>query len=151
MIASNGDLVFGDSKEGAFGLRVPATMAVDAKEGGRILNSAGQTDEQAWGRAAEWVDYHGPVDGKPAGIAVFSMPDSFRHPTRWHVRTYGLFAANPIGQKEFPADDIAQGEVTLKRGSTLRLHYRVLFYNGELANDQIADIYKAYSKDGAAK
>src|SRR5690606_22557238 len=65
--ASEGELVLGDTKEGCFGLRVAGTMDVDAKLGGRIRNSRGQVDEAAWGRAAEWVDYHGPVDDQSVG------------------------------------------------------------------------------------
>jgi hypothetical protein len=149
--ATSRDVVFGDTKEGTFGLRVPATMAVDANGGGRILNSRGQKDDQAWGRAAEWVDYHGPVDSKPAGIALFDMPDSFRHPTRWHVRTYGLFAANPFGQQEFPLDDAKQGEATLKKGEKLRLHYRALFYSGTLTTEEISHLNTSYAKDLTGK
>ncbi len=46
--ASEGDVTFGDTKEGAFGIRVPTTMDVTSKKGGKIINSAGQTDEAAW-------------------------------------------------------------------------------------------------------
>jgi len=35
--------------------------------------------------------------GKTVGIAVFDHPSNPRHPTTWHVRDYGLFAANPLG------------------------------------------------------
>jgi hypothetical protein len=148
--ATEGDVTFGDTKEGAFGIRVPGTMDVEAKKGGRILNSKGQKDEEAWGRAAEWVDYHGPVEGKASGIAVFDMPDSFRHPTKWHVRTYGLFAANPFGQKDFPeSDDPKQGEAKVPKGESLRLHYRVLFYSGEKSAEELEAIYKTYSADAS--
>jgi hypothetical protein len=144
--ASTDNVTFGDTKEGAFGLRVPGTMDVDAENGGRIRNSHGQVNEEAWGRAAEWVDYHGPVEGKPAGVVIFDMPDSFRHPTKWHVRTYGLFAANPFGQKDFPeSDDPKQGDVTLQQGETLRLHYRVLLYGGEKSAEELGEIYRGYS------
>ena len=150
--ASEGDVVFGDTKEGAFGIRVPGTMDVEAKKGGRILNSRGQENEDAWGRAAEWVDYHGPVDGKPAGIVIFDMPDSFRHPTKWHVRTYGLFAANPFGQKDFPeTDDPEQGDAKVAGGEKLRLHYRVLFYGGEKSAEELERIYREYAGSGNAK
>ena len=33
----------------------------------------------------------GQVEGKVRGIAILNHPESFRHPTPWHVRTYGLF------------------------------------------------------------
>lgn len=140
--ASEGELVLGDTKEGSFGLRVPGEFDVDAKRGGVIRNSHGQLNGDAWGRSAEWVDYHGAIDGKPAGIVVFDMPDSFRHPARWHVRTYGLFAANPFGSADFPAGDAPQGEVRLAKGEELKLHYRVLFYSGERTAEQLAEIYR---------
>jgi hypothetical protein len=143
--ASDGDLLFGDTKEGSFALRVPGTMDVDAKKGGRIRNSHGHENETAWGRSAEWVDYHGVVEGKPAGIVIFDMPDSFRHPTRWHVRTYGLFAANPFGEREFEVNDSKQGEAKVAQDDKLRLHYRVLFYEGELSPEEISAVYKEYT------
>jgi hypothetical protein len=143
--AGEGDLTFGDTKEGAFGIRVPGTMSLTSNNGGKILNSRGQKDAVAWGQKAEWVDYSGPVDGKPAGIAVFDMPDSFRHPTRWHVRDYGLFAANPFGQRDFDANERDQGAVTVKQGDKLRLHYRVLLHRGDLSADALAAIYQEYA------
>lgn len=143
--ASEGELKFGDTDEGSFGIRVPGTMAVDAKRGGGILTSGGEKDLEAWGHAAEWVDYHGPVEGKPAGIVMFSLPDSFRHPCRWHVRTYGLFAANPFGETGFPPAAVKQGVVTVAKGDALRLHYRVLFYSGERSAEQLDAINREYA------
>ncbi|QDT72061.1 DUF6807 domain-containing protein [Lacipirellula limnantheis] len=143
--ASEGELVFGDTKEGAFGMRVPGEIDVDAKRGGAIRNSNGKQNEEAWGAAAEWVDYHGVIDGKPAGIVIFDLPNSFRHPTRWHVRTYGLFAANPFGEHDFPPGGPHQGEVKLAKGEQLRLHYRVLFYAGERTPDELAATYREYA------
>lgn len=144
--ATEGELVFGDTKEGSFGIRVPGQIDVDAKRGGGIVNSRGQKNGDAWGRPAEWVDYHGTVEGEPAGIVVFDMPDSFRHPTKWHVRTYGLFAANPFGEHDFPASDSKQGEVKLAKGEQLRFHYRVLFYSGERTQEELAAIYEEAKK-----
>lgn len=116
--ATDGDVTFGDTKEGAFALRVADSMRVEAKTGGKIVNSEKQSDEAAWGQPARWVDYTGPVDGETVGIAILSHPNSFRPAPRWHVRTYGLFAANPFGRKDFPNPDAAeQGPLTL---STLR-------------------------------
>jgi hypothetical protein len=76
--ACEGELHIGDSKEGAFSVRVAETMKVDAGLGGRFVNSRGQVNGDAWGMPAEWVDYHGPVDNELVGIAIFSHPSSFR-------------------------------------------------------------------------
>ncbi|MCA9259804.1 MAG: PmoA family protein, partial [Planctomycetales bacterium] len=54
--ATDGPVEFGDTKEGTFATRVAGTMKVDEKLGGKVLNSHGQTNGDAWGRAAKWVD-----------------------------------------------------------------------------------------------
>lgn len=95
--ASEVPLVFNDTKEGTFGLRVAEGLRVDSKLGATIVNSNGLTNGAAWGKPADWVDDHGTVNGDKVGIAIFNHPSSFRYPTDWHVRTYGLFAANPFG------------------------------------------------------
>ena len=55
--ATEGDVTFGDTKEGTFGVRVAGTMKVDERLGGRIVNSEGLTNGDAWGKPADWVDY----------------------------------------------------------------------------------------------
>ncbi len=141
--ATEGPVTFGDTKEGTFGVRVAATMAVDAKLGGKIINSKGQTDLDAWGWPAAWVDYHGPVEGETVGIAILNHPSSFRFPTHWHVRTYGLFAANPFGLSDFPEPD-GSGEYTLKHGEDMTLRYRVIFHRGTEKDADIASVFDAY-------
>lgn len=144
LTASYGPVVFGDTKEGTFGLRVAETMKVDAKQGGRIVNSEGLVNNEAWGKRAAWVDYHGPVDGKVYGIAVFNHPSSFRYPTYWHVRTYGLFAANPFGIRDFTGDKSADGSHTLAQGESLTLRYRVFIHHGNEKEGRVAEAYQAY-------
>ena len=78
-----------------------------SKAGGSSI-ADGQTNAAAWGKRAEWVDYHGPVDGETVGIAIFNHPSSFRYPTGWHVRTYGLFAANPFAEHSFAGKEAAR-------------------------------------------
>ena len=77
-----------------FGLRVATSMDVTSKKGGKIINAEGIENTPAWGKPSPWVDYTGPVGGKTVGVAIFNHPSSFRYPTTWHVRDYGLFAAN---------------------------------------------------------
>ena len=76
-------------------------MDVTTKRAGRSPTPKGITDDAAWGKASPWVDYVGPVDGKTVGVAILNHPLSFRYPTTWHVRMYGLFAANPFGWHDF--------------------------------------------------
>jgi len=143
--ASDGPVKFGDTKEGSFGIRVPESMKVDAKKGGQIINSEGQTDKDAWAKQAAWVDYHGPVDGETLGIAIMNHPSSFRFPTYWHVRTYGLFAANPFGVHDFTGDKSADGTYTLEAGKTVAFRYRVLLHRGDQQAGKVAEVYANYS------
>ena len=114
---------FGDTKEGTFGIRVPSSMDVDAKRGGRIVNAQGEEDDATWGKRSEWVEYSGPVDGQNVSIKIFDTPGGFRYPTYWHVRTYGLFAANPFGEHDFQGKPEMTGEYVLKKGETIRFKY----------------------------
>jgi hypothetical protein len=143
--ATDGPVVFGDTKEGSFGVRVASSMRVDSKQGGKIVNSDGLTNAAAWGKPAAWVDYHGPVDGEVSGIAILNHPASFRFPTHWHVRTYGLFAANPFGLSDFTAGK-SKGQYTLPAGETLHLRYRVLLHSGDEQTGGVAEAYEAFAK-----
>lgn len=145
--AVNEPVEFGDTKEGSFGVRTASSMRVDSKKGGKIVNSEGKENGYAWGRPAAWVDYHGPVDGDVSGIAIMNHPSSFRFPTAWHVRTYGLFAANPFGKKDFPPNAAKdQGAYTLPVGETLKLRYRVLLHNGDEKEGKVAESFAEYAK-----
>jgi hypothetical protein len=144
--ASEGDVTFGDDKDGLFALRVPDSMRVEANKGGTYVNSRGQRDEdQAWGKPAEWMDYHGPVDGETLGIAILNHPSSFGFPTHWHTRAYGLFAANPFGLKMF--GESKSGDYTLKQGDTLNFRYRVIFHKGDEKEGRVAESFAKYSKE----
>ena len=142
--AEHGDCLLTDKKDAGFSVRVPTSIDVDSKKGGRIVNSNGITDKAAWGKRAEWVDYHGPVKGKTVGVAILNHPKSFRHPTAWHVRTYGLFTANPFGLKSLGQGK--DGSFTLKKGKSINLRHRVIFHNGDEKAAKIAEAYKTYAK-----
>lgn len=145
--ATDGQVVFGDTKEGTFGIRVPTSLDVDSRKGGSIVNSEGQRDRETWGRPAAWVDYYGPVGEETVGVAILNHPSSFRYPTHWHVRTYGLFAANPFGLHDFPGGEDADGSHTLESGESFTLRYRVLLHRGDAEAAKIADAFSAYAAE----
>lgn len=142
--ASNGPVTFGDTKEGMFGVRVASSMDVDAKKGGKITNAEGLTDAAAWGKPSPWVDYVGPVDGTTVGIAILNGPGSFRHPSTWHVRTYGLFAANPFGWHDFGMKK--SGDYTIPAGESIRFAYRLILHTGDTASADLPAAYAGYAK-----
>lgn len=147
LIASAGEVHFGDTKEGSFGIRTAGTMKVDAKTGGTILNSNGEKNSDAWGTAAKWCDYYGPVEGKTKGIAILNHPSSFHYPCRWHVRNYGLFAANPFGYYHFVGEKEKSDGVRLAPGDTLQLRYRVILHDGTTEEAKIEKQFEAYAAE----
>jgi hypothetical protein len=152
LTASEGELVLGDTKEGTFGVRIADPLRVTARPPGRIVNSRGQVNNDAWGMPAEWVDNSGQLNGQTVGIAIMSHPASFRAACRWHARDYGLLAANPFGEREFlaearrprPAEPL-QGAHTLPRGESLTFRYRVLLHTGDAEAARVAESYRAFA------
>ena len=144
--ASEGELIFGDTKEGTMGIRIAESMKV-AKGSGHIINSEGLRDGQAWGKRAKWCDYFGSIGPNAAGIAIFDHPSNPRFPTWWHVRDYGLFAANPFGKHDFESlPDKAAGELKLPAGSALTFKYRFLFHEGNEKQGQVGEEYACFAK-----
>jgi hypothetical protein len=148
LLASNGDLTLGDTKEGTMALRLAETMRVKGKLGkGHIVNSASVRDGQTWGKRADWCDYYGPVEGKTVGIAIFDHPQNPRHPTWWHVRDYGLFAANPFGQHDFESlPNKGTGNLVVPAGQSVTFRYRFCLHAGDEQQAKVAEKYQQYAK-----
>lgn len=134
-------VTFGKNKEGAFSIRVATGLTdSDKKRMGQeiMLDSKGNRGENPIrADAAPWVDYSGTVDGKKVGVAILNHPSSFRAPTTWHVRAYGLFAANPW---------YVAGEHKLAKGESITLRYRVYAHAGDAAAGKVAEVYAGYAR-----
>ena len=137
-------LKMGDTKEGTFAIRVVKGLE---KPGLKMLNSEGKVGtENIWGKRANWVDYSGIVKGEKLGVAIFDNPKNIKHPTYWHARDYGLFAVNPFGEHDFYNDPKRDGSVTIPKGGSLTLRYRVLIHHGDAAEAHVAEAYEEYAK-----
>jgi hypothetical protein len=142
--ASDGEIVLGDTKEGSMAIRVAETMRLQGKVGkGHIVNSEGVRDGRTWGKRAKWCDYYGPIQDKIVGVAIFDHPQNPRHPTWWHVRDYGLFAANPFGIHDFERKPAGTGYLKIPSGETATFRYRFYFHEG---NDKQAGVEEQYQK-----
>jgi hypothetical protein len=136
---------FGDTKEGSFGIRLNDKIK-EQKASGKMTNAEGGSGEKAvWGKASPWVDYAGTLEGENLGITIMDHPSSTRHPTYWHSRAYGLFAANIFGLHDFYADKSKDGSLELKPGGTVHFRYRVLIHTGDTAAANIAAEYKKFA------
>ncbi len=139
-------LVFADTKEGTFGIRLATSMTED--KGGRMVNAEGkETEKNVWGQRSPWVDYAGPVDGRTVGVAIFDNPGNPRYPTYWHARAYGLFAANVFGVRDFTGDKTRDGSMTVERGQAIRFRYRVTIHEGDAKAAGIAELYRQYAAE----
>lgn len=153
--ASEGDVTLGDTKEGTMALRLAETMRQKGGKGkpslGHIVNSEGVRDGATWGKRATWVDYYGPVEGKTVGVAIFDHPQNPRHPTWWHVRDYGLFAANPFGLHDFEKKPPGAGNLTIPKGQNLTFRYRFYIHSGDEKEAQVAAHFQDYAKSADKK
>ena len=145
--ASVAPITFGDTKEGAMGVRVNDQIR-EQKGNGRMVNANGKTGEKGcWGQLAAWCDYSGEVGGKKVGIALFDDPKN-PQPAAWHSRGYGLMAANPFGRVEskFPAVKGRTDLVRLGKGEHLRLRYGMLVHTGDVREGKVAEDYQRFVK-----
>lgn len=130
--ASEGGIVFEDTKEGSFGVRVRDDLT--EKPGKGVLTNAEglKGEKNLWGKKSAWCDYSGPTGGKVAGVAIVAHPDN-KYPTCWHARGYGLMAANPFGRSKsgFPDMKGRTDLVKLAKGETLKLTYAMVVHDGD--------------------
>ncbi|HXW06630.1 MAG TPA: PmoA family protein [Vicinamibacterales bacterium] len=165
--AAGAPVTFNDTKEGAFGIRVaraldhvsndrarfvepngePSGAARVDNTGatGSYLASDGTTGESVWGTRGPWMGLTGIVDGQPVTLAILDHPSNHGHPTYWHARGYGLFAANPLGRRGY---DPKQEPVslTLQPGQSVTFRHRILVLDGKQAGDQLQKEYDAFRR-----
>ncbi len=169
LTAQGQKVAFNDSKEGALGIRVarqleepstrpevftdeqgnPTKVPVLDNQGvaGVYLSSEGKIGEkEAWGTRAKWMTLSGNVKGEDVVLAIFDHPKNITYPTYWHVRGYGLFAANPFGAKEF-----TKGATTLNfsldSGQKATFRFRIIVNSGKLSKEQTEALYQQFLKD----
>jgi hypothetical protein len=143
-------ITFGDTKEGAFGVRVADSMTEKMGKG-RITNAEGKVGmSQCWGRISAWCDYSGPVGGEIVGIAIFASPNNPQS-TCWHSRDYGLMAANPFGRAKSGFPDMKDKNdkkdlVRLNKDEELKLRYGIFVHQGDVKQGKVAEAYELFKK-----
>lgn len=121
---------------------------------GRYFSSNGDvTAKNVWGKRARWVALQGVRQGKVVGVAILNHPASINYPTYWHVRDYGLFSANPLGQGDFQRqrprkyrkNKVMPFQLTLEQGETVHFRFLVIVYEGFRTNQQIEERFKKFA------
>ena len=159
-------VVFSDTKEGMFGIRVarelelplnenvilldangkPSAQKVPAANGatGNYRSSRGAEGEAVWGTRAEWMDLYGTIGKEKVSVVVCDHPKNPGYPTFWHARGYGLFAANPFGWTDFTKGK-ETFNFTLKPDEAATFRYRVIISSGvHLSDEEINNLKEEF-------
>ena len=169
LTARQNEVVFEDIEEGVFAVRVADCLRegnsnVILKPGhslpeesvsgtGRYFSSNGdETAKNIWGKRARWVALQGVRKGKVVGVAILNHPASINYPTYWHVRSYGLFSANPLGQADFQRQSkykknlVQSLRLTLKQGQKAHFRFLVVVYEGIRTTGQMEKRFREFVK-----
>jgi len=158
-------VTFHDSKEGMIGMRVareleqpsdkaeiftdasgkatPVAKLDNTGVSGHYTSSEGKTGDAVWATRAPWTMLSGTIGSEPITLAILDHPKNPTHPTYWHARGYGLFAANPFGAKAY-TDGKVETNFSLEPGQSVTLKHRVLILSGPTTADQVGAQYKRY-------
>jgi hypothetical protein len=154
---------FPDAKDGMLGLRViraleipsekpevytdakgrPTTVAKLDNTGvnGSYLTSEGKNGDAAWGTRGRWCNLSGMVGSEPVTITILDHPQNPGFPTYWHARGYGLFAANPLGQKVF-SNGKEELNFSLDPHASVTFRYRLVISSAILTSEATEMLYK---------
>lgn len=151
-------VVFNDAKDGLLGLRlahaleIPATTdqkftddkgivtivkaGTDKIPNGNYITSEGKEGNDAWSTRAAWCKVYGKMGNDSVSVSIIDHPLNPNYPTFWHARGYGLFAANPLGEKVF-TNGKSTKNLTLKPGDSVTFRYRVLVEEGSKTTSSV--------------
>jgi hypothetical protein len=151
-LKANTEVAFNDAKDGMLGLRlahelqIPTTKdetftdskgivtvvkgGTDKTPTGNYLTSEGKQGDAAWSTRGKWCIIYGKMGVDSISVAIIDNPKNPNYPTFWHARGYGLFAANPLGEKIF-TNGKSEKNLKLKKGESVTFRYRIVVNNGK--------------------
>lgn len=145
------DVSFTDNKEGVLGIRLARELEHPSDEpakftdangivtevaeanndgvSGHYLSSKGIEGDEVWGTRAKWVTLNGTLEDEDVSLVILDHEGNPGYPTYWHARGYGLFAANPLGQKALSG---GKDELNFKldKDASTRFRYKMLIHAG---------------------
>ena len=130
----------------ASGKATPVPVLDNTGVTGKYISSEGKKGDAVWSTRAKWTLLGGTIEGEPVTLAILDHPSNVGYPTHWHARGYGLFAANPLGDKQF--NEPKDFNFTLEPGKSVTFKYRVLILGGAATPDRIERESKAFAQDG---
>jgi Methane oxygenase PmoA len=155
-----------DNKEGVLGLRVARWLEQPSKEPatftdaagvattvarldntgvtGRYHTSEGKEGDAAWGTRGRWCALSGKLGAEDVTLAILDHPSNPGAPTYWHARGYGLFAANPLGQKAL-SDGKETLDFSLAPRASATFRHRVAILSRSFAAGEIDELSREFA------
>jgi len=159
-------VVFADAKDGMLGMRVARQLEQPSNEPlvftdaagratsvprldntgvtGLYTSSEGKTGDDVWSTRGRWTMLTGKIGDEPLTIAIIDHPKNPGYPTYWHARGYGLFAANPLGQKVF-SNGRETLNFTIEPHASASFRYRIVVLEGTATPDRTEREYNAFA------
>ncbi|MFT3746551.1 MAG: PmoA family protein [Pyrinomonadaceae bacterium] len=163
LTANEGDMVFGDSKEGVFAIHLATELEMDnqipikvtsasgvisdekspARFTGNYFNSEGLAGDKIWGTLGKWAATTGKVGKDEVTVALLDSPKNHNFPSYMMVRGYGLLAVNPFGQKQFDATK-QERIYTLPSKRSITFWHRLLILPQKASKEAVEKEYQQY-------
>jgi hypothetical protein len=134
------DVTIKKTNHSLFSARLAADLSV--KNGGTMINAEGlKSEKDTFGKNSPWIDYYGKRGDATEGLAIFQHPSNPWYPSPWFTRDYGFMSPTPMYWPENGTETI------LKKGTVLKLRYRVLVHSGDHNQAKIAEAFEKYKNE----
>lgn len=152
VLTAKQNVTFTDAKDGLLGLRLAHELQIpemqdkkftddkgivtvvkggsDSIANGNYVSSAGLYGNDVWSSRANWTKAYGKMGSDSVSVTIIDHPENINYPTYWHARGYGLFAANPLGEKIF-TNNKTEKNLQLKPGQQVTFKYRVVVHQNK--------------------
>jgi Methane oxygenase PmoA len=161
------EVTFTDAKDGLLGLRLAQSLQIptvedkkftddkgivtivkgrtDSIANGNYMTSEGKSGDAAWSTRGRWCKVYAKMGTDSVSVVIIDHPSNTNYPTFWHARGYGLFAANPLGEKIFTNNQSAKN-LHLNKGESVVFRFRIVVDNASKtlnakAIDSLADAF----------
>lgn len=167
LTAQEKEVVFKDVKDGFFAIRVARELEhpsdkpdvfVDANGietkvdkldntgiTGNYRSNEGIEGENVWSTRGKWTNLSGKIKDEDISIAIIDHPKNVNYPTYWHARGYGLFAANPLGEKVF-SNAKKELNLTLAPKQSVTFRYRTVVTSGKVSDETLNKLASDFAK-----
>ncbi|MEP6927690.1 MAG: PmoA family protein [Ginsengibacter sp.] len=145
-------VLFTDAKDGLYGIRLAHALQIptdkdqefkddkgnvtiikggtDHVANGNYLTSEGRHGDSAWSTRGRWCKVYGKMGKDSISITIIDNPKNPNYPTFWHARGYGLFSANPLGEKIF-TNGKSFRNLQLQKGESVSFRFRIIIDEGK--------------------